>query len=483
MLGWFILRKTVLGRSIYALGGNAASAQRAGFNILRLQLFVYGFMGLMAGIGSVIQALLVQTVAPNSLVGKELDVIAAVVLGGASLTGGVGTVLGHRAGRGADGDHEQRADPDARPSYWYKVVTGFIILVSVAAGAWRQKSHLKQKSHHGSGITREAMIMFRKNSELMVLILVLAGVLVMMLALNGPSFFKLGNIQSMAFQIPELGVLVAGDDDHHAHLGDQPVDHRLDQPVRDRHGADHDHAGAANGGSALGVVLLALLAGVLVAALIGLLNGWLIAYLDISPILATLGTMILVSGFAIVLTKGYVISGFPKEMLFIGNGVILGIPVPLLIFLGCAGVLALMLERMPLGTRIYLFGSNPIATFYSGVNNKAVLMRVYLISGLLTSVAAMIMIARFNSAKADYGESYLLLTILACVLGGVNAAGGFGRVSGLVVALIILQIISSGLNLLGVSAFLTVALWGIVLIFVMVIKYLLEQRTLRSASR
>ena len=92
-----------------------------------------------------------------------------------------------------------------------------------------------------------------------------------------------------------------------------------------------------DGGPALGVVLLALLAGLAVSALIGLLNGWLIAYLDMSPILATLGTMITVSGFAIVLTKGYVISGLPKEMLFIGNGMILGIPAPLLIFLACAG--------------------------------------------------------------------------------------------------------------------------------------------------
>jgi simple sugar transport system permease protein len=102
---------------------------------------------------------------------------------------------------------------------------------------------------------------------------------------------------------------------------------------------------------------------------------------------------------------------------------------------------------------------------------------------LMTSVAAMIMISRFNSAKADYGESYLLLTILACVLGGVNAAGGFGRVSGVIVALIILQIIASGLNLFGVSAFLTVALWGAVLIFVMVIKFLLEKRALKAAMR
>ncbi len=324
--------------------------------------------------------------------------------------------------------------------------------------------------------------MFRKNSELIVLILVLAGTLVMMLALNGPSFFKLGNIQSMAFQMPELGVLSLA-----------MMITMLTSGINLSIIASTNLSGivmalimtrmAPEGGSALGVVLLALLAGVLISVLIGLLNGWLIASLNISPILATLGTMIMVSGVAIVLTKGYVISGFPKEMLFIGNGTILGIPVPLLIFLACAGLLALILGRMPLGTRIYLFGSNPTATFYSGVNNKAVLMRVYLISGLLTSVAAMIMISRFNSAKADYGESYLLLTILASVLGGVNAAGGFGRVSGLVVALIILQIISSGLNLFGVSAFLTVALWGAILIFVMVIKYLLEQRSLRAVSR
>lgn len=325
--------------------------------------------------------------------------------------------------------------------------------------------------------------MFRKNSEILVLILVLVGVLALMLAVNGPGFFKVGNIQSMAFQMPELGILSMA-----------MMITMLTAGINLSIIASANLAGIvmaqimvslapSDGGSALGVVLLALLAGLLVSALIGLLNGWLIAYLDISPILATLGTMILVSGFAIVLTKGYVISGFPNEMRFIGNGMILGIPLPLIIFLICAAGLGMLLTRTPLGTRIYLFGSNPTACFYSGVNNRAVLMRVYLISGLLAGVASMIMISRFNSAKADYGDSYLLLTVLASVLGGVSAAGGFGRVSGLVVALIMLQIISSGLNLMGVSAFLTVALWGAVLIFVMVIKYLLEQRGQRGLAR
>jgi simple sugar transport system permease protein len=145
LVGWFILRKTVLGRSIYALGGSEASAQRAGFNIFRLQLFVYGFMGLMAGIGSVIQALLVQTVAPNSLVGKELDVIAAVVLGGASLTGGVGTVGGTVLGVVLLAVMSNGLTLMHVPSYWYKGVTGLVILVAVAAGAWRKRATMSKK--------------------------------------------------------------------------------------------------------------------------------------------------------------------------------------------------------------------------------------------------------------------------------------------------------------------------------------------------
>ena len=90
-------------------------------------------------------------------------------------------------------------------------------------------------------------------------------------------------------------------------------------------------------------------------------------------------------------------------------------------------------------------------------------------SNLSGIVAALIMISRFNSANAGYGASYLLVTVLLGVLGGVNPAGGFGKVSGLVLALVILQIISSGLNLLKVSTFVTLSLWGIILILVMTV--------------
>ena len=146
LLAWFILRYTVLGRSIYAMGGNPGSAGRAGFNMLKIHLFVYGFMGLMAGFGSVIQALLVQTVAPNSLVGKELDVIAAVVLGGASLTGGTGSVLGTVLGVALIAILGNGLTLMHVPATWYKVVIGSVILISVGVSAYRQKISSRRRA-------------------------------------------------------------------------------------------------------------------------------------------------------------------------------------------------------------------------------------------------------------------------------------------------------------------------------------------------
>jgi len=317
----------------------------------------------------------------------------------------------------------------------------------------------------------------RKFSESIVLSLVMIGVFLLMWILNGRSFVKLGNFQSMAFQLPELGILslammitmlTAGINLSiiaSANLAGIVSALILTQYI----GPDTPPA------QAWGIIVLAISAGLLTAAIIGLLNGMLIAKLEVSPILATLGTMILLNGVAIVLTRGYVISGLPAPVRFIGNGLVLGIPMPIIIFAGSAAVMALILNQTRLGINIYMLGSNPTACFFAGVNNSGVLLKTYLISGVYSGLAAIIMISRFNSAKADYGESYLLMTVLASVMGGTSAAGGFGKVSGLIIALIILQIVSSGLNLLRVSNFLTIAIWGMILILVMVINYFSQQ--------
>ena len=319
--------------------------------------------------------------------------------------------------------------------------------------------------------------MNRKFSDTLILLLALIGIILLMVVLNGAPFFRARNIQSMAFQLPELGMLslammvtmlTAGINLSiiaSANLTSIIIALILSQYI----GPD------MSGGVAVGIVILAIGAGLLVSIMIGLLNGFLIAYIDVSPILATLGTMILLNGVSIVLTKGYVISGFPPLIRFIGNGQILGIPMPMIIFILCAAFMALLLTRTRLGVSIYMLGSNPTACHFSGIDNRRVLLKTYLISGIYAGIAAIIMMSRFNSAKADYGASYLLMTILAAVLGGTSAAGGFGKVSGLVIALVILQVVSNGLNLLRVNNFLTIAIWGIILILVMVANYLSKQ--------
>lgn len=234
-----------------------------------------------------------------------------------------------------------------------------------------------------------------------------------------------------------------------------------------------DGAGAM---TAVLFVVTAIAIGMVVSVLLGAINGYLIGYVEVPAVLATLGTMILYEGVTLAITKGFVISGLPQQFLVLGSARILGVPIQMIVFLIVAFVMALVLRRRPYGVYLYFIGSNPTATVYSGVNVRRVLMKTYIVSGILAGIAAVVMLARFNSANARQGSSLLLSTVLICMLGGTDPSGGFGKVSGLVIALVILQMVTSGLNLLGVRSFATVALWGAMLIGVMAYRFQQRRR-------
>jgi simple sugar transport system permease protein len=215
------------------------------------------------------------------------------------------------------------------------------------------------------------------------------------------------------------------------------------------------------------VIAAGLVAGLLLCVIIGLVTGALVAYTGVHPILVTLGTNSIIDGISIYLTRGTIISGLPESFLWIGSGTIAGIPFAFLLFLAIAGIIGIILRRTPFGISVFMIGSNLEATRYSGIDTKRVLIGVYTLSSVLCFCAACVMMARFNSASADYAKSYLLVTILTAVLGGIDPFGGFGRIAGLMLALIVLQVISSGFNLLGLSQHLTLAIWGVTLIVVM----------------
>jgi simple sugar transport system permease protein len=295
-------------------------------------------------------------------------------------------------------------------------------------------------------------------------------VFVVMSVLEPQLFPTLANFSSMAFQFPEfallaLGVMVSmltGGIDLSV-IGLANLSSMLAVMVM-RALAPDPHA--AGPGVAIAAGLVALFA---TAALGGLLNGLAIALIGIPPILATLGTGLIFTGIAVVLSGGAAVLGFPDAISVVGNGSFLGVPVPVLLFAVCAVGVAMMLNRTAFGVRIYLFGTNPLAARFAGIDTLRVTLGTYLISGLLAGVAGLIIAVRANSAKADYASSYMLLSVLIAVLGGTNPYGGFGKVGGLVLAVLSLQFLSSGLNMLQVSNFAVDMTWGALLLVVMVI--------------
>ena len=144
---------------------------------------------------------------------------------------------------------------------------------------------------------------------------------------------------------------------------------------------------------------------------------------------------------------------------------------PLVVFILIAILAAVMFSWTPFGIGLYLIGTNQTAAGFSGIRINSVLLRTYMITGLLAGAAGILMIARTNSAKADYGSSYLLQAVLVAILGGVNPAGGFGSITGLVISLLSLQFLSSGFNMLRFSNFIKEFTWGSFLITVMTINY------------
>ncbi len=142
----FIMNKTSIGRQTYAVGGNQEAASRVGFSTLKVQLFAYGYLGLLAGVAGVVQSYTILTVAPDSLLGYELTVLAAVVLGGTSIIGGRGTLLGTVLGVVLIALIQNGLNLLGVSSYWHTVITGGVILVSISTTAWRQR---KQGGTHG----------------------------------------------------------------------------------------------------------------------------------------------------------------------------------------------------------------------------------------------------------------------------------------------------------------------------------------------
>jgi simple sugar transport system permease protein len=295
------------------------------------------------------------------------------------------------------------------------------------------------------------------------------ALVIVVFCLFAPNFLTTANFDSIAFQLPELGLLtlamlmpiISGGFNlaiiYTANMAGLTLAFVLNQ------------YGGVDAGLAPFIVgtILALCVG----ALSGAVMGAVIAYVGAHPILVSLAMMIFLRGLGEFLTRGGDISGFPPWMATLGHGTLLGIPVPLILFLVFAILWHVLLNRTRHGFSVRMIGSNIRASAYSGIHTKRTLVLIYTLSGVMCAVAGILMLSRFNSVRVGHGEALLLVTVLACFLGGVDPFGGFGRVAPVVIALVVLQVLSSGLNLLGANQHLSTAVWGLFLVGVMILRW------------
>ncbi|QYF75497.1 ABC transporter permease [Cryobacterium sp. PAMC25264] len=244
----------------------------------------------------------------------------------------------------------------------------------------------------------------------------------------------------------------------------------------------HTAVSASDPALAASLAPVIVLAGVVVGMLGGAINGFLVSVVGITPILATLATMQIYNGLAIVWTGGSTLYGAPEVLGAIGQAAVANVPLLFLGFLVIAILVAVLVTRTSLGRMIQLEGANSVAALYSAIPRRKVLLRTYTIAGALAGLAGVVFLARNPTASADYGSSYVLLVIVIAVLGGTNPTGGFATVAGVVLATLTLQVVSSGFTAMRLSSYEYAIAQGVILIAVMIFDAVSASRTRRPRA-
>lgn len=216
-------------------------------------------------------------------------------------------------------------------------------------------------------------------------------------------------------------------------------------------------------------VPLAVLATLAVGISSGVFSGSLIAYAGLQPFIVTLGGLSLFRALALIYTDGNPVFGIPLEFRSLVNTTLLGIPVPILVVAVIALVLWTVMNKTPLGEYILAIGGNEEAARVAGVPVKRTKVIVYVISGVLASLASLILIGRLGAAEPTIGNLWELDAIAAAAIGGASLMGGKGSIFGTLIGVIILGALRNGLTLLNIQAFYQLLAIGLIIILAMLI--------------
>jgi putative xylitol transport system permease protein len=217
--------------------------------------------------------------------------------------------------------------------------------------------------------------------------------------------------------------------------------------------------------------LVALLVGILTGAVLGLINGCIIAYLKIPSFVATLGMLSVARGLTYAYTGGMPVPNLSESFLNLGEGFFFGVPMPVLIFLLIFAILWVVLNHTTYGRSVYAVGGNVKSARTAGIATKPVIASVYVIAGLLAGLGGLILTARTSSALPQAGVSYELDAIAAVVIGGTSLSGGVGSIAGTLLGALIIGTINNGLDLLGVSSAYQQIVKGCIIVVAVLLDY------------
>ncbi|WP_438395623.1 ABC transporter permease [Caballeronia sp. DA-9] len=209
---------------------------------------------------------------------------------------------------------------------------------------------------------------------------------------------------------------------------------------------------------------IAVLAAMGTGLVLGAINGSLSALLTIPSFIVTVATMGVFRGFAYLTSNGVPISIDNDAFAFLGNGAVLGIPLPIWILAVLLLLNHFVLSRTVFGRKAYLAGGNREAALYSGIDVNRLRIMIFMISGLLASIGGVLMTSRLYSAQPNAGIGYELDAIAAAVLGGTSLSGGYGTITGTLIGALIIGVINNGMNLLSVPYFYQLIVKGIVIL-------------------
>jgi rhamnose transport system permease protein len=475
------LKYSAAGRQIYEVGGNAEAARLSGIPVRAVTLSVFVVNGLLVGISAILYATNFTAIQSNVAPGFELTVITSAVIGGVSILGGTGTVAGALLGAillqtigTALVFLHIRAE-------WFQTVQGSLILLTILLDVFRRRQTSGAPGASavtgGGGSGEAASPKFLNLQWLTVQEAVLIGILIIVviaLSFKSDRFFTAANLLNQTRFLSEVALLAV------------PMTFIIILGGIDL---------SVGSTMALSAILLgfswqsfgfplwaAVCVGLCGGALAGLLNGLVIVYLGVPPLIVTLATLAIYRGLSFGISESRSVNGFPDSFAFWGSGDIGGLPVQLYILIAVLVVSGVTLAGTPLGRSVYAIGNNETAARFAGLGVGRIKLLMYSFSGFMAGVAGFIFTSRVTSTRADAATGLELDVIAAVVFGGTSIFGGRGTILGTAIGVVTIQLLKNGLQLAGLRGESTVILIGSVLILSILLNQFLEKHLLTGRA-